>query len=93
MRYYGNKTKLLEFISEHAKELNISDDKVFFDVFTGTTSVAKYFKQQGYTVIANDFLYFSYVLAVTFIEINTVPKFTKLNGKLKHHNLNFSLRC
>jgi adenine-specific DNA methylase len=86
MRYYGNKTKLLEFISEHAKELSISEDKVFFDIFTGTTSVAKYFKQQGYTVIANDFLYFSYALAVTFIEINTVPKFIKLNGALKHHN-------
>ena len=86
MRYYGNKTKLLEFISETANELPLSDNKSFFDVFTGTTSVAKHFKQQGYTVFANDFLYFCYVLAEAYIKINNVPTFSKLNGSLKHHN-------
>ena len=86
MRYYGNKTKLLEFISDTANELTLSDDKIFFDIFTGTTSVAKHFKQQGYTVLANDFLHFCYVLAEAYIKINNVPSFTKLNGNLKHHN-------
>lgn len=86
MRYYGNKTKLLDFISEHANKLELSQDKVFFDVFTGTTSVAQHFKKLGYTVIANDFLYFSYALANTYISINQVPNFELLNGNLKHHN-------
>lgn len=85
MRYYGNKTKLLEFISETANELDLSDEKSFFDVFTGTTSVAKHFKQQGYTVLANDFLYFCYVLAEAYIKINNVPTFSKLNGTVTLH--------
>jgi adenine-specific DNA-methyltransferase len=86
MRYYGNKTKLVEFIAETADELKISDDRVFFDIFAGTNSVSKYFKHLGYQVIANDFLYFSYVLAQAYVVNNRVPSFSKLNGRLKHHN-------
>jgi len=81
MRYYGNKTKLLDFISETAKELDISKNKIFFDIFTGTSSVAKHFKTLDYTVIANDWLYFSYVLATSNISINTTPTFSNLKAK------------
>jgi len=86
MRYYGNKTKLLDFISETAGELNVSEDKVFFDLFTGTTSVAQHFKKLGYTVIANDWLFFSYALATANIKINNVPHFSNLKEKFSHHN-------
>lgn len=85
MRYYGNKTKLLDFISETAGELDLSKDKVFFDIFTGTTSVAQHFKKAGYTVIANDWLFFSYALATAKIEINNVPNFLDLHKTLEHH--------
>jgi len=87
MRYYGNKTKLLDFISDTASSFDLSDDKSFFDMFTGTTSVAKHFKQLGYRVIANDWLFFSYVLASTNIEINSQPSFSNL---IKNLNLDDS---
>jgi adenine-specific DNA-methyltransferase len=82
MRYYGNKTKLLKFIDDTASNFDVSDEKVFFDMFTGTTSVAKHFKELGYKVIANDWLFFSYALASTNIEINHQPSFSKLIKKM-----------
>jgi len=78
MRYYGCKTKLLNFIEKAVKELDIYEGAKFFDVFTGTTAVARHFKKLGYTVIANDNLEFCYALAKTYIELNEIPKFRKL---------------
>ncbi len=88
MRYYGNKTKLLDFISDTARELDTSKDKTFFDLFTGTTSVAMHFKKAGYKVIANDWLFFSYCLATSNIKINSAPDFKKLKEVLKDINSN-----
>ena len=80
MRYYGCKTKLLGFIEKSAQELDLYDGARFFDVFTGTTAVAKHFKKLGYTVIANDNLEFSYALAKTYIELNEPPKFKRIES-------------
>jgi adenine-specific DNA methylase len=85
MRYYGNKTKLLNFISDAASELEISKDCIFFDAFSGTTSVAKHFKSLGYTVIANDWLHFSYILASVNIELNQEPNFAGLKKLINTH--------
>lgn len=78
MRYYGCKTKLLDFIEKSTKELDLYEGAKFFDVFTGTTAVAKHFKRLGYTVIANDNLEFCHTLAKAYIELNEYPKFNKL---------------
>jgi len=78
MRYYGCKTKLLNFIEKAVKELDLYEGAKFFDIFTGTTAVAKHFKRLGYTVIANDNLEFCHALAKTYIELNEYPKFRKL---------------
>ncbi len=78
MRYYGCKTKLLKFIEEASKNLDLYEGAKFFDLFTGTTAVAKHFKKLGYTVIANDNLEFCYALAKTYIELNEYPKLRKL---------------
>ena len=75
MRYYGGKSKLLEFLSAGVSKTGINHGSVFCDLFTGTTSVARYFKQKGYTVYANDFMEFSYSLARTYIQNNTYPPF------------------
>lgn len=80
MRYYGCKTKLLSFIERAVKKLNLYKGAKFFDIFTGTTAVAKHFKRLGYTVIANDNLEFCYALAKTYIELNEYPKFKKLKN-------------
>ncbi|QQR82479.1 DNA adenine methylase [Candidatus Campbellbacteria bacterium] len=79
MRYYGCKTKLLDYIEEVVTTLPIKKGATFFDIFSGTTAVGHHFKKLGYTVYSNDFLEFAYSLARTNIETNTIPKFKKLN--------------
>lgn len=39
MRYYGCKTKLLDFLSEGVTETGINYGSVFCDLFSGTTAV------------------------------------------------------
>jgi len=82
MRYYGCKTKLLDYIEEVAITLPVKKGAIFFDIFSGTTAVGRHFKRLGYTVYSNDFLEFAYSLARTNIETNSIPKFKKLNLKL-----------
>jgi len=95
MRYYGCKTKLLDFLSEGVTKTGINHGSVFCDLFSGTTTVARHFKQKGYTVYANDFLEFSYSLARAYIKNNSHPNFSGLkrivsgvNGR-PSENLNF----
>lgn len=77
MRYIGSKVNLLEEIENFIKE-NINDNSsVFTDLFSGTGSVAEYFKKE-YAVNSNDFLYFSYVLQQAKIVNNSVPEFKGL---------------
>jgi adenine-specific DNA methylase len=83
MRYYGNKTKLLPFIEQVVKSTGVNGTSNFVDLFSGTCSVGKRFKELGYTVIANDTLEFAYALSKTFIELNSQPKFKKLKKSLK----------
>lgn len=82
MRYYGNKTKLLDFIHAAVKKSGINGNSNFVDLFAGTCSVGKHFKNLGYTVISNDNLKFSYALSKAQIELNQQPKFTKLKNSL-----------
>lgn len=69
MRYIGNKTKLLEELEKLLRKKKL-DNKglIFCDMFSGTCTVGDYFKNI-YEIIANDTLYFSYVIS---------------NGKLKY---------
>ena len=78
MRYYGCKTKLLDFISKAISDTGINHGSVFCDLFSGTTVVAKHFKKAGFTVYANDFLEFSYSLARAYIQNNCYPRFRGL---------------
>lgn len=63
MRYIGNKTNVLDEIDGliERKGLKVKG-LTFFDAFTGTASVAQRYKGV-YKLIANDNLYFSYVIA------------------------------
>ncbi|MCG2809472.1 MAG: DNA adenine methylase, partial [Candidatus Portnoybacteria bacterium] len=83
MRYYGGKEKLLDLIEIGVKKTELNHGAKFVDLFAGTTIVAQHFKKKGYTVIANDFLEFSYALAKTYIELNEEPKFIKLKKYLE----------
>lgn len=62
MRYIGNKVKVLNEIDKLLldKKLN-QPGLVFFDAFSGTAAVSHHYKNI-YKIIANDNLYFSYVI-------------------------------
>ena len=76
MRYIGSKSLLLGEIEKIINE-NVKDARIFCDIFSGTGTVARYFKKD-YEVISNDLLYFSYVLQKATIENDTIPSFDKL---------------
>lgn len=59
----------------------------FFDFFSGTTSVARYYKKLGYRVFSSDFLYLSFCLQKAYIENNREPLFGRLLPTL------LSVRC
>ncbi|WP_347400769.1 DNA adenine methylase [Commensalibacter melissae] len=74
----GNKENLVDRIFLEMEKRNILGTSIF-DVFSGTTSVAKFFKEKNYKIISNDLLYFSYVLQQAYISNNTIPIFDKIN--------------
>jgi adenine-specific DNA-methyltransferase len=77
MRYIGSKTKLLQQISNFIQE-NVRDkSESFCDLFSGTGAVAKHFKSD-YQVIANDNLYFSFILHYVSVQLNELPLFEGL---------------
>ncbi|MBU9722340.1 MULTISPECIES: Dam family site-specific DNA-(adenine-N6)-methyltransferase [Bacillaceae] len=77
MRFIGSKVNLLSNIESFISE-NITDSPtVFMDMFSGTGTVAEYFKKD-YCIYSNDSLYFSYILQKARIENNQIPKFSKL---------------
>ena len=77
MRFIGNKTNLLNDIQKVIKENCDGSEKVFCDLFSGTSSVARFFKNE-YKIISNDMLYFSYVLQKATIQNNQIPEFKKV---------------
>jgi len=76
MRFIGNKTQLLENIKE-VVDRHAPDANSFCDIFSGTASVSRFFKQ-WYEIYSNDLLYFSYCLQRGTIENPSKPCFKKL---------------
>ena len=72
MRFIGCKTQLLENIKE-VVDRHAPGAYSFCDIFSGTASVARYFKQ-WYEIYSNDLLYFSYCLQKGTIENPKSPK-------------------
>lgn len=63
MRYIGAKTKLIDIIDEEIyKYCGDITGKSFCDIFSGTCAVGDHFQNQC-NIIANDSLYFCYILA------------------------------
>lgn len=81
MRYLGNKTNLLPFIKQVIEKYNIEGD-IFGDLFAGTSSVGDYFKGQ-YTVLSNDYMYFSKVISEAKLLNSETPGFEKFVKKYK----------
>lgn len=69
MNYIGSKYSILDFLKSSIKqtlignkETNSPENMVFADLFAGTGVVGNAFKELGYSVIANDIQYYSYVI-------------------------------
>ena len=94
MRFIGCKKNLLSNIDAVISEnIPYKKEAVFCDIFSGTGSVARYFKNK-YRIFSNDSLYFSYVLQKATVENNITPTFSKLKSvfliqslSLKKHEL------
>ncbi len=77
MNYIGSKYSLIDFLEESInKTLKLCgedrkpSEMVFADLFAGTGVVSGSFKKQGYSIIANDIQYYSYVITKHMIENN-----------------------
>jgi len=78
MKYIGNKYRLLPFIDRVINEEKLPSKGVFCDIFTGTTSVAQFYKKKGYKLVTCDIMYYSYVFQYAYIKVNSCPSFSKL---------------
>lgn len=85
MRYIGGKSLLLNNIEMVIKQNDKHVDS-FIDLFSGSGVVGQYFKSQGYSVISNDLLYFSYAIARGTVGVNYEPKFNLLNNQFNIQN-------
>lgn len=74
MRYLGSKVKLLPEIENLIEKYNIQGE-TFADLFAGTGCVGDYFKNR-YSILANDFLYYSYVLNKAKLQNSNIPRFS-----------------
>lgn len=88
MKYIGNKTRLLDFIHNSIIDFGIPLHGVFLDIFGGTGSVGRYFKDKGFKIISNDFMTYSYIHQFVNVTLNTMPKFkliseNGINGALQ----------
>ena len=77
MNYIGSKYSLIDFLETSIdktlkmhNETRKPSEMVFADLFAGTGVVSGSFKQQGYSIIANDIQYYSYVITKHMIENN-----------------------
>lgn len=89
MNYIGSKFSLLPFLDECISEIVGNDNtnnKVFCDLFSGTATVGKFFKKKGFTVIANDLQYYSYVLSKQYIANHKPLLFNGIKEELNNKN-------
>lgn len=79
MRYIGNKENIIPHIYSVLESKGVVG-RSFFDFFSGTASVAKFYKRNGYKIYASDMMYFSYCLQKAYIGNNEMPMFKGLRS-------------
>jgi adenine-specific DNA-methyltransferase len=86
MRYIGNKENLLDKIYQVMQSKNIKGNS-FFDFFSGTVNVGKFFKKLNYQVFSSDLLYFSYILQRAYIVNDEELHFETLLSKINFQSM------
>jgi len=79
LNYIGSKYSLLSFLEESIDQVAEGENEVFCDLFAGTGVVGEHFKKKGYSVIANDLQYYSFVINKQRIENHQHLLFSKLH--------------
>lgn len=82
MRYIGNKTKLLSFLRTRLARAGVPPGGRAADPFTGTASVARMLKEDGFQVVAGDIMSYAYVFARAYVALDAEPDFSRLAGEL-----------
>ena len=82
LNYIGSKYSLLSFLEKSIDTVVKGENKVFCDLFAGTGTVGEHFKKKGYSVIANDLQYYSYVINKQRIENHRASLFLGLRGTI-----------
>ena len=80
--YLGNKRKLLGLIALAIRQTSVTSG-VFADFFAGSGVVARFAKQSGFCVLANDWEPYARAINSCYISSNTPPQFTALGGDRK----------
>lgn len=70
MRYIGSKKRILDFITNIITNNINCENKIFCDLFSGTSIVSQYFKNLNCNLIVNDLEYYAFILAKGYIENN-----------------------
>lgn len=79
MRYIGSKQPVLGFLEDTIQNVvGCVENKIFADLFSGTTVVSKLFKKRGAKIISNDYMVFSYIFQLAYIKLNNEPSFNNL---------------
>lgn len=93
MNYIGSKYSLLDFLKvgiletlKNNNEQLAPSEMVFADLFAGTCAVGGAFKSLGFSIIANDIQYYSYVFCKHLIENNGNLDNERCNSLIKQLN-------
>ena len=79
MRYIGSKNNVLDFLENTIVDcVGSLSNRVFADLFAGTTVVSKYMKKRNCKIISNDYMAFSYIFQIAWIFNNSPPEFKNL---------------
>ena len=82
LNYIGSKHSLLDFLEESIDSVVTGENTVFCDLFAGTGAVGGRFKEKGYSVMANDIQYYSYVINRHRIGNHRHSPFLGLRGEI-----------
>ena len=79
MRYIGNKSKLLNFITDFLDDLELDEGRAF-DAFSGTATVGRFLKERGFSVESCDVMAFSHAYQMAYIVVDDQPRFQEVRN-------------
>jgi len=79
LRFIGSKAHILNDINEILEPHLDGTEHTFVDLFAGSNVVGQFFKPK-FSIISNDIMSFSNIIAKATIELNTPPTFNKLRS-------------